>query len=208
MISAEDELARVLPLVKLIHEKFPSTTLSIDTFYSQVAEACLHAGARIINDISAGNMDKQMLPLVAKYQAPYICMHMQGTPKTMQHDPVYNDVVGSVYTFFANKLEQFHQFGIKDVILDVGFGFGKTITHNYQLLQQLNTFSSLGKPLLVGVSRKSMVYKPLNSTSEEALNGTSALHMIALERGAKILRVHDVKEAKEIVTLHKMLHAS
>lgn len=208
MITAEEEMNRVLPIIEAIHNRFPSTILSIDTFRSEVAKAAIQAGADIVNDISGGEFDPVMIETVIERNVPYICMHMQGTPANMQDHPHYNDVCLEVYEYFTEKIRLFEQRGLSNVILDVGFGFGKTIQHNYQLLNQLYLFQSLGKPILAGLSRKSMVYKPLSSSAEEALNGTTALNMVALQHGAKILRVHDVKEAKEVVNLYKFLHGN
>lgn len=205
MISADEEIKRVLPLIEAIHARFPSTILSIDTFRSEVAKAAINGGADIINDISGAELDPAIIDIAISKKVPYICMHMQGTPETMQDHPHYEDVCLEVYEYFKQKIRMFEQQGLVDIILDVGFGFGKTIHHNYQLLNQMYLFQSLGKPMLAGLSRKSMVYKPLHSSAEYALNGTTALNMIALQNGAKILRVHDVKEAKECVTLFSQL---
>ncbi|HOZ50900.1 MAG TPA: dihydropteroate synthase [Chitinophagaceae bacterium] len=205
MISAEKELERVLPIIKAIHSKFPSTILSIDTFRSEVAEKCLDAGADIINDISGGELDPKIIDIAIQYKVPYICMHMQGTPETMQINPHYENVSLEVFQYLNQKINWMNDKGLEDIILDLGFGFGKTISHNYQLLNQLSLFLDLGKPLLAGLSRKSMIYKPLGTDAQQALNGTTALNMIALQNGASILRVHDVKEAKEVVTLYQQL---
>jgi dihydropteroate synthase len=201
LLSAAEEMERVLPVIKKIHSSFPKIIISVDTFYSEVAKAVVDAGASIINDISAGNMDKQMLTTVAQLNVPYVCMHMQGTPATMQQNPRYNNISKDVLDFFIQKITDCKSAGIKDVIIDPGFGFGKTIEHNYTLLKNLSIFSMLDCPILAGLSRKSIIYKPLNTTATEALNGTTALNMIALLNGATILRVHDVKEAKEAIDL-------
>ncbi len=199
--SAKEEMDRVLPFIKKIHTTFPDALISVDTFYSEVAKAAVDVGATIINDISAGNMEKEMLKTVAQLNTPYVCMHMQGTPATMQQNPFYENSTKEVLDFFIQKLKECKNAGVKDVVIDPGFGFGKTIDHNYTLLKNLSIFSMLDSPILVGLSRKSMVYKPLHTTANEALNGTTALNMIALLNGASILRVHDVKEAKETIDL-------
>ncbi len=199
--SAKEEMDRVLPFIKKIHTSFPNALISVDTFYSEVAKAAVDVGATIINDISAGNMDKEMLKTVAQLNTPYVCMHMQGTPATMQQNPFYENSTKEVLDFFVQKIKECKNAGVKDVVIDPGFGFGKTIDHNYTLLKHLSIFSMLDSPILVGLSRKSMVYKPINTTANEALNGTTALNMIALLNGASILRVHDVKEAKETIDL-------
>ena len=200
-ISAQQEMDRILPLINSIHKEFPDTILSVDTYQHEVAKAAVHAGASIVNDISGGNMDADMLTAVASLQVPYICMHMQGTPATMQKNPVYDDVVKEVLDFFILKIEACKVAGIKDLIIDPGFGFGKSIEHNFQLLKNLPVFGITNKPVLVGLSRKSTIYKTLGITATEALNGTTVLNSIALLNGASILRVHDVKEAKEAITL-------
>lgn len=200
-ISQEEEKQRLLPVLKAIVKEYPSTTISIDTFRSEIAQKSIEAGGHIINDISGGNMDKNMFQTIAKLQVPYILMHMQGTPETMQLNPQYKNVTDEVYHFFENKLQILKQSGIKDVILDVGFGFGKTVEQNFELLRNLNTFQELNQPILVGVSRKSMLYKVLETSPENALNATSIAHTIALLKGANMLRVHDVKEAVEVVKI-------
>ena len=205
LISEQEEMDRIQPIIDILVKELPSILLSIDTFRSRIAANAIQAGVHWINDISGGEMDDDMLETIAKYKAPYVCMHMQGTPQTMQVFPTYQNIVQELLIFFQIKIQRFQQLGLEDVILDVGFGFGKTIAHNYTLLNSLDTFQQLHKPLLVGISRKSMVYKPLKTNAEEALNGTTALHMIALQKGASILRVHDVKEAVECVELWKML---
>ena len=199
--SAKEEMDRVLPFIKKINTAFPNALISVDTFYSEVAKAAVDVGATIINDISAGNMDKEMLKTVAQLNTPYVCMHMQGTPATMQQNPSYENSTKEVLDFFIKKLQDCKNTGIKDVVIDPGFGFGKTIDHNYTLLKNLSIFSMLDSPILVGLSRKSIVYKPLHTSANEALNGTTALNMIALLNGASLLRVHDVKEAKEAIDL-------
>ena len=199
--SAKEEMNRVLPFIKKINTAFPNALISVDTFYSEVAKAAVDVGATIINDISAGNMDKEMLKTVAQLNTPYVCMHMQGTPATMQQNPSYENSTKEVLDFFIQKINECKSVGVKDVVIDPGFGFGKTIDHNYTLLKNLSIFSMLDSPILVGLSRKSIVYKPLHTSANEALNGTTALNMIALLNGASLLRVHDVKEAKEAIDL-------
>jgi dihydropteroate synthase len=201
LLSAKEEMDRVLPVIKKIHTAFPKAIISVDTFYSEVAKAAVNAGASLVNDISAGNIDEQIFKTVAQLNVPYVCMHMQGTPAIMQQNPSYQNVTKEVIDFFIQKVATCKNAGIKDVIIDPGFGFGKTIEHNYTLLKNLSVFSMLDSPILAGVSRKSMIYKTLNTTAADALNGTTALHMIALLNGATILRVHDVKEAKETIDL-------
>lgn len=200
-ISIKEELQRVLPAIEIILKNFPETIISVDTYQSKVAEECVNAGAAIINDISAGNMDSAMISTVAKLQVPYICMHMKGTPEDMQQHPTYENVIMEVLDFFIQKVDECRRSGINDVIIDPGFGFGKTIAHNFTLLKELSAFKMLDKPIMAGLSRKSTIYKTLGVTAEEALNGTTVLNTLALQNGANILRVHDVKEAKEVVTL-------
>lgn len=198
-ISQEEELERVLPMIELVVKSFPHTIISIDTYYSKVAEECIKAGVHIVNDISAGNMDKHILDIAAKYQTPYIAMHMQGTPQTMQINPQYNDICKEVTQYLQTKSEQAINKGIKDVIVDFGFGFGKTIEHNYELLRNVGAMKQvLQKPVLIGVSRKTMLWKMLKSSPQEVLPATSALHLFALQQGADILRVHDVREAIQV----------
>jgi len=201
LVSVEEELSRIIPVVDLILQHFPETLISIDTFRSEVAQACIEKGAAMINDISAGNLDKKMLDVIAKYNVPYIMMHMRGTPQTMQSLTDYQDIVKEMLFYFSEKMAMARSLGINDLIVDPGFGFAKTLDQNYEILKHLDLFDMLELPLLVGVSRKSMVYKPLNSSAGEALNGTTVLNTIALTKGAKILRVHDVKEAVETVQL-------
>lgn len=201
-VSIEEETGRVVPVISAIFEKYPHAVISVDTYNSAVAIAAVEAGACIVNDISAGNLDKNMLPAVARLQTPYICMHMKGTPETMQQDAAYDDVVKEVLDFFIAKIDECTRLGIKDTIVDPGFGFGKTISHNFQLLKKMEVFSMLRRPILAGLSRKSSIYKTLGTSAAEALNGTTVLNTIALLHGASILRVHDVKEAKEAVTLY------
>ena len=201
IITEDTELDRVLPVIEAIHHHFPDSFISVDTYRARVAKHAVASGAAIVNDISAGEMDAEMLSTVATLNVPYIAMHMKGTPETMQQNPEYENIAAEVLDYFILKIKQCNEAGIKDIILDPGFGFGKTITHNYSLLKNLHVFNMLGKPILAGISRKSMVYKPLQSDAEHALNGTTALHMLALQQGASILRVHDVKEARECIEL-------
>jgi len=205
-VSEKEELQRILPIVQLILEKFPETLISIDTFRSEVAKVCLENGAAIINDISAGNLDDKMLETIVKYNVPYIMMHMRGTPQTMQTMTNYDNIVKEMLFYFSERVAKARSYGINDLVIDPGFGFAKTVEQNYEILQKLGLFEMLELPLLVGFSRKSMIYKTLNSNAQEALNGTSVLNTIALTKGAKILRVHDVKEAMECVTLFNKLN--
>jgi dihydropteroate synthase len=200
-ITADEEIQRVLPVIKAVQKDFPDTIISIDTYSSKVAVAAVEAGASIINDISAGNMDEQMIEMVAQLKLPYVCMHMQGTPANMHKNPQYNDVAKEVLDFFIAKIEQCKSAGIVDIIIDPGFGFGKTIEHNFSLLKKMEVLRMLDKPILAGLSRKSSIYKTLGTTAENALNGTTVLNTIALINGASILRVHDVKEAAEAIKL-------
>lgn len=200
-ITAEEELQRVIPVIETVIKKIPKTIISIDTYYSEVAYKAILAGASIVNDISAGNMDEKMIANVAALQVPYIAMHMNGTPENMQNDPQYEDVVKQVLDFFIHKIAECKKAGITDIIVDPGFGFGKTTGHNFLLLKHLAVFKMLDKPILAGLSRKGTIYKTLNLSAAEALNGTTCLNTIALLNGAGILRVHDVKEAKQVVTL-------
>lgn len=200
-ITAYEELKRVLPVITAIHSKFPAAIISIDTYFSAVATAAVAAGASIVNDISAGNMDVAMLDVVAALGVPYVCMHLQGTPANMQQEPTYANVVKEVLDFFISKIEQCKAAGITDIIIDPGFGFGKTIEHNFQLLKDLSVLSITGKPILAGLSRKRTIYKTLGITADEALNGTTVMNTMALMNGASILRVHDVHAAKEAILL-------
>lgn len=203
-VAATDEIRRVVPAVKTIVKEFPNAVISVDTFRSGVARAAIESGAAIVNDISAGSLDGNMMETVAALQVPYIMMHMRGNPSTMQTLTDYEDIVKEMVLYFAEKTTTARSFGINDILIDPGFGFAKTLEQNYQVLRRLEDFSILELPLLVGVSRKSMVYKPLGTSAAEALNGTTALHMVALSKGAKILRVHDVKEAVEAVKLFQL----
>ena len=200
-ISASEEIQRVIPVIDSILTTYPQTIISIDTYHSEVALAAIKAGASIVNDISAGSLDPEMIHCVSSLKVPYICMHMKGSPEHMQNNPTYDDLIKEVLDFFIDKIEQCKKAGIKDIIIDPGFGFGKTIQQNFILLNQLSVFKILDKPILAGLSRKSMVYKTLNVDVTAALNGSTVLHTIALQQGASILRVHDVKEAMQAVTL-------
>lgn len=205
-VSEEEELQRIIPIINLILEYYPETLISIDTFRSEVARVCIENGAAIINDISAGNLDDKMLEVVAKYNVPYIMMHMRGTPQTMQSMTSYENIVKEMLFYFSEKVAVARSLGINDLIVDPGFGFAKTLEQNYEVLQKMELFEILELPLLAGVSRKSMIYKTLHSSAEEALNGTTVLNTVALTKGAKILRVHDVKEAMECVTLFNTIY--
>ena len=200
-VSEEEELSRILPVVQSVLKQFPDALLSIDTFRSEIAAVCIENGAAIINDISAGNLDEKMMEVVAKYNVPYIMMHLRGTPKTMQSQTNYENIIKEIVFYFSEKVNKARSLGINDLIIDPGFGFAKTLEQNYEVLQNLELFQMLDLPLLAGISRKSMVYKPLGLTADEALNGTTVLNTIALSKGANILRVHDVKEALECVKL-------
>jgi len=204
-ISEEEELSRILPVIKLLISEFPSILISVDTFRSDIASQCVQNGSCIVNDISAGEMDKNMFPAIAKLQVPYIIMHMQGTPQNMQKNPIYKDVVSDLLYYFSKKIAELHELGINDIITDMGFGFGKSICHNYQLLMHLEQFKNLETPILAGLSRKGMLYKPLNITAESALNATTSANTVALLNGASILRVHDVKEAIETIKIIELL---
>jgi dihydropteroate synthase len=200
-ISEVEELNRVLPAIKLISKNFTGTIISIDTFRPRVATQAVATGASIINDVSAGDLDDQMLPTIAALQVPYILMHMKGTPQTMTKEASYENLLREIIEYFHQKIFKLHSLGVKDIIVDPGFGFAKTVEQNFELLNKLDHFQILEKPILVGLSRKSMIWRTLKTNPEGALNGTTALHAIALIRGASILRVHDVHEAKEVIQL-------
>ena len=201
-ISMEEEMSRLRNGLGIIRKHFPNAIVSVDTFRTDVAKMCVEEyGVSIINDISAGKMDKEMFSTIAKLGIPYIIMHMKGTPQDMQTNPQYDHFLKEVFYYFSEKVQKLRDLGVKDIIIDPGFGFGKTLEHNYELMNHLNEFSLFELPLLVGVSRKSMIYKLLETTPEKALNGTTALHTIALLKGANILRVHDVKEAAESIKI-------
>jgi dihydropteroate synthase len=205
-IDAKTESARVIPALKNLKKHFPEIIFSVDTYHAAVAEAAINEGVSIINDISGGTMDENMFEVIAKYNITYVLMHIQGTPETMQKAPSYSNITGEVMDYFAEKIAMLHVLGVNDIILDPGFGFGKTMEHNYTLLNQLELFSIYELPILCGLSRKSMVGKLLNVSAAESLNGTTALNTIAIMKGANILRVHDVKEAIESVKIVTSLH--
>lgn len=206
-VPEELEKERVCRAAELILGRYPETVISVDTYRSAVAEAAVTgSGAAIINDISGGEMDEGMFPLVIRLNVPYIMMHMQGTPQTMQQNPHYDDVVADILLWFGRRISQLQEAGVKDIIIDPGFGFGKNAEHNFEILRRLAEFRITGLPLLAGLSRKSMVWKTLNVTPDEALTGTTALNMAALINGASVLRVHDVREAREVVTLFEKIY--
>ena len=202
-VGAAEELRRVIPAIEAIVKNFPDVIISIDTFYASVLKEAVAAGASIANDVSAGSIDEELIPTVAQLKIPYVLMHMKGHPQTMQLNPTYQNVVIEVFDSLNFKMAELVKAGISDIIIDPGFGFGKTFQHNFQLLKNLSYFRQLQKPLMVGLSRKATVYKTLKTTAEQALNGTTVLHTIALLNGANILRVHDVKEAVEAIKLVK-----
>jgi dihydropteroate synthase len=204
-VSEEEELHRLIPVVTFLDKEFPEIILSIDTFRSKVASASVEVGAALINDISAGNLDVEMMKTVAKLQVPYLMMHLRGTPQTMQSLTQYDDIVKEIMLYFAQKISQARSLGINDLIIDPGYGFAKTKEQNFEVLRKSELFQNLGVPVLAGLSRKSMIYKTLNTTANEALNGTTVLNTIALTKGAAILRVHDVKEASETIKLWEAL---
>ncbi len=204
-VSEEEELQRVIPIIKSIVKEFPNALLSIDTFRSQVAKHSVESGVAIVNDISAGSLDYNMMQTIAQLRVPYVMMHMKGTPQTMQTQTQYDDLLKEILFYFSEKIALARSFGISDLIVDPGFGFAKTLEQNFELLNKLQLFDMLNLPMLVGVSRKSMIYKTLETEAEFALNGTTSLNTIALMKGAKILRVHDVKEAVECVKLYQKL---
>jgi dihydropteroate synthase len=200
-LSEAEEWAALAPVLSIVNKEFPQAILSIDSFRSAIVKQAADHGVSMVNDISAGELDDQMFDTVAELGLPYIMMHMQGTPQNMQENPQYHNIGEEVYDYFKQKVELLSKKGVKDVIIDPGFGFGKTLAHNYELLAKMEGLHDLDRPLLVGVSRKSMIYKLLDSSPEEALNGSTVLHSLSLLKGASILRVHDVKEAKECVKL-------
>jgi dihydropteroate synthase len=206
LIEEEEELKRVLPAIQSIRNEFPTSIISIDTFRGRVARESIYEGANLINDISGGTIDQTMFPSIIELKAPYILTHIRGTPVTMQQHPVYENVSIEILDFLTERINLLRGAGVKDIIADVGFGFGKSLDDNYILLKKLNIFQTLDVPLLVGISRKSMIYKLLNVTPAEALNGSTALHFFALQQGANILRVHDVKAAREVVKIHEKLN--
>ncbi|MFM2268946.1 MAG: hypothetical protein RL757_2387 [Bacteroidota bacterium] len=203
IISEKEELNRVLPAIRAVLREFPKAIVSIDTFRANVARASVAAGATMVNDISAGELDPDMFKTMADLQMPYVMMHMRGTPKVMQNNPTYDQIQLEILDFFIKKLAILGGYGLKDIIADVGFGFGKTLEHNYILLKKMTAFQILDLPLLAGVSRKSMIYKLLDVSPNDALNGTTAAHMLALQNGANLLRVHDVKPAIETIKIYE-----
>ncbi len=207
LITVEEELVRVVPVLKAIKHNFPNAIISVDTVHAEVARVSVLEGAGMINDISAGKMDANLYATVAKLGVPYVLMHMQGKPANMQIAPTYDNILEEVIDFLTLEVGKLRRLGIKDIIIDPGFGFGKTMEDNYRLLQSLHVFQILGLPIMAGLSRKSMIYKLLDIEATEALNGTSALHMVALQQGSKILRTHDVKAANEVIKLWSQLES-
>tara|TARA_Y100000992_G_scaffold184298_1_gene124522 strand:- start:944 stop:1771 length:828 start_codon:yes stop_codon:yes gene_type:complete len=207
-ISVNEEIDRVVPVVKFIRKTYPELILSVDTFRSEVARDCLDLGIDIINDISAGCIDKNILDVVAEYNCPYIMMHMKGTPQTMQINPEYENLIKELLIYFAKRIYLAREKGIIDIIVDPGFGFGKTLDHNYTIMKKIENFKLLDLPILVGISRKSFITKQLDIDKKDSLNGTTALNMYFLEKNINILRVHDVKEAKECIMLHEKIKSS
>ena len=206
-ISSDEEMERLRNGLKIIRKEYPDAIISVDTFRADIARMCVEEyGVAIINDIAGGQMDKQMFPTIAQLGVPYIMMHMQGTPQDMQQHPEYQNLLQEILYYFSERIQQLRDLGAKDIIIDPGFGFGKTLGHNYDLMHHLDEFKIFELPILVGISRKSMIYSLLGCTANEALNGTSILNTIALSKGANILRVHDVKEAVELVTIFKKLN--
>ena len=205
-VSEKEELQRLIPIIQKIIYEFPKIILSVDTFRSKIAKEAIENGAAIVNDISAGNLDDTMFQTIAELQVPYIMMHMKGTPQTMQTLSHYDNIIKEMMFYFSEKVAKARNLGINDIIIDPGFGFAKTIQQNYEILNNLELFQLMDIPILVGLSRKSMIYKTLKTTPQFALNGTTALNTISLLKGAKILRVHDVKEAVECVKLHQQLN--
>lgn len=204
-VSEQEELKRLVPIVELTLKHFPDTLISVDTFRSEVAKQSIEAGAAMVNDISAGKLDDNMMTTIGKLGVPYIMMHMKGNPQTMQQQTDYDDLLMDINFYFAERIAAAHKVKINDIIIDPGFGFAKSLEQNYELLNHMELLQITDQPILAGVSRKSMIYKTLGTTADNALNGTTALHMITLEKGAKILRAHDVKEAVECVTLFNQL---
>lgn len=208
-ISTQEEIQRMIPAIKSIRKEFPDAVLSIDTFRAEVAKRVVSDfGACMINDISGGTMDEEMFSTIGELQVPYIMMHIKGTPQNMQENPFYKHLMRDILGFFDSQIKKIKDFGVQDIIIDPGFGFGKTLDHNYEVLAKLQQFNVLGFPVLVGLSRKSMIYKLLGGNPASSLNGTTALNMISLEHGANILRVHDVKEAVECVNLYSKIKSS
>lgn len=204
-VTEDEELQRAVPVVALLVKHFPDVLISVDTFRAKVAEATIHAGAAIVNDIAAGLLDENMIPTVGRLKVPYIMMHMRGTPQTMVKLTQYDDIIQEMLLYFSQRIAEARLHGIDDIIIDPGFGFAKTLEQNYEVMNRLELFNIVGLPLLSGISRKSMIYKLLGNTAQEALNGTTALNMVSLMKDAKILRVHDVKEAIETVRVYEAL---
>jgi dihydropteroate synthase len=207
-VGKEKEIEQLIPVIQNIKKEFPKAIISVDTWHARVAEQAIISGAHIINDISGGTFDMDMFNTIADLQVPYVLMHTGGRPDKMQTNPSYKNVVKEVIYFLSKQLDKLNHMGVNDVIIDPGFGFGKTLEHNYDLLQHLDHFKFLETPILVGISRKSMIYNHLDINSKKALNGTTALNTIALGKGASFLRVHDVKQAKEVIKIHELLHNS
>lgn len=207
-VATADELDSIVRAIEAISKEFPDAVISVDTFHSSVAKAAIEEGAAIVNDVSGGALDEKMFEVVAGLHVPYVLMHMQGTPKNMQNDPKYSNVVSEVLCFFSDRLAVLNTLGVADVIIDPGFGFGKTVAHNYELLDGLRSLALLHRPILVGLSRKSMINKVLGTKPDEALNGTTAAHMLCLQNGASILRVHDVAEAVQAIKIHTFAQAN
>lgn len=205
-IDEDEELNRVVPALELVNKKFPEAIISIDTFRSKVAETCLNSGASIINDISAGEMDKKMMKIVGKYNVPYVMMHMKGNPQNMIRKTNYDDMLKEIIKYFSKKINQAVSYKINDMIIDPGFGFAKDLKQNYDLLSNIDLLKILDKPIMVGISRKSMIYQSLKTSAKESLNGTTVLNTVSLIKGASILRVHDVKEANECIKLISALN--
>lgn len=206
-VTIQEETLRVIPAIELILKEFPKTIISVDTFRASVAEKAIKSGALIVNDVTGGKGDQQMFSTVSKYKVIYVLMHMRGTPQEMQNLTDYKEIFTDIENYFKQGIEKLNALNFSSILLDIGYGFAKTVEQNFELLNKQDYFMQLGLPILTGISRKSMIYKTLNNSSLESLNGTTALNMIALERGASILRVHDVKEAKETVKLWQELHA-
>ena len=206
-VGAKQEIERLIPVLNNLAKQFPKAVLSVDTWHARVAEQAITSGANMINDISGGTFDMEMMETMADLQVPYVLMHTGGRPNKMQENPKYKNVVKEVIYFLSKQMDKLNQIGVNDVIIDPGFGFGKTLEHNYEIMKHLDQFNFLEAPILVGISRKSMIYNALNINADSALNGTIALNMIALKNGATFLRVHDVKAAKEVVKLHQLLNA-
>lgn len=204
LISSNEEMDRVIPVISGIKKSFPDVLISVDTFYSEVAESAITAGASIVNDVSGGSIDPAILSVAGKNNVPYICMHMKGTPQNMQQHVQYDDLIKEMIEYYQERISQCKAAGIKDIIIDPGFGFSKTVEQNYFLLRNLSVLGIFTLPLLAGLSRKSMIYKYLNTVPEESLNGTTVLNTLALTNGASILRVHDVKAAQETIALYEM----